>query len=147
VAAAERHGLRHAALTAIDPQPRLALLANGIADALDPLPAEGQWRIIETPSGPRRIRACGYAQGMRRRHQQATGARPRNGIAARPVPGITDQILLRARLAPWFDAPIDYPFRLAAAPDPGHAAEWSALAAQHSLPPPRWQASPELDEG
>jgi ribonucleoside-diphosphate reductase alpha chain len=29
-------GVRHAALTAIDPQPRLARLANNVADALDP---------------------------------------------------------------------------------------------------------------
>jgi ribonucleoside-diphosphate reductase alpha chain len=33
-----RVGVRHAALTAIDPQPRLALLANSVADSLDPLP-------------------------------------------------------------------------------------------------------------
>lgn len=34
--AVERHGVRHAELTAIQRQPRLALLANDVSDALDP---------------------------------------------------------------------------------------------------------------
>lgn len=33
-----RYGVRHAALTAIDPHPRLASLANSVNDALDPSP-------------------------------------------------------------------------------------------------------------
>ena len=38
IEAAKKHGLRHGRLTAIRSQPRLALFANGVADALDPLP-------------------------------------------------------------------------------------------------------------
>lgn len=33
-----RHGVRHSVLTAIDPHPRLARLANDVTDALDPSP-------------------------------------------------------------------------------------------------------------
>lgn len=39
IEAATKHGLRHGRLTAIRSQPRLALFANGVADALDPLPS------------------------------------------------------------------------------------------------------------
>lgn len=38
-----RQGVRHHALTALDPHPRLALLANHVADALDLAPALDGW--------------------------------------------------------------------------------------------------------
>jgi ribonucleoside-diphosphate reductase alpha chain len=37
----ECHGLRHAVLTAIEPHPLLARLANGVADGFDPAAADG----------------------------------------------------------------------------------------------------------
>lgn len=40
IASANEHGLRYAALTAITSQPRLALFANNVADALDPISAK-----------------------------------------------------------------------------------------------------------
>jgi ribonucleoside-diphosphate reductase alpha chain len=142
IADAERHGLRHAALTAVDSQPRLALLANHVADALDPLPEETDWQII----GDRHLRCSGFAHSLRKRHLLASGvALP--PIDASQAPGIADQILLRAELAPWIDAPIDYPFRRSAKPDPAREAEWSALAAGRALPPLRWRDSSELDQG
>jgi ribonucleoside-diphosphate reductase alpha chain len=138
IEAAGRHGLRHAALTAIDSQPRLALLANNVADALDPLPAESSWLVIDAPGGSRRLRSYGFAHNLRRRHLVATGgqcAALENGADC----SIVDQILLRAELAPWIDAPIDYPYPAADAPDPVIEADWVALATSRSLPTPTWR--------
>jgi ribonucleoside-diphosphate reductase alpha chain len=140
VAEAARVGLRHAALTAIDSQPRLALLANNVADALDPLPGEHDWQTIDAPGGSRCMRSPGFAHCLRRRHQLAGGppASDSNGAAA---PGVVEQILLRAQLARWFDAPIDYAFRTPSPPDAASAAQWTALAVSHALPMPRWRGN------
>lgn len=47
IAAAQRLGLRYVRLTAIDPHPLLASLANGVSDALDPV--SGNARGISSP--------------------------------------------------------------------------------------------------
>jgi ribonucleoside-diphosphate reductase alpha chain len=138
VAEAERLGLRHAALTAIDSQPRLALLANNVADALDPVCSEYDWQTIDAPGGSRCIRSPGFAHCLRRR-QQITSGRQTPDTHDGDVPGVVDQILLRAQLARWFDAPIDYAFRTPGPPDPASAAHWTALAVSHALPMPRWR--------
>jgi ribonucleoside-diphosphate reductase alpha chain len=138
VAEAASIGLRHAALTAIDSQPRLALLANNVADALDPLPGEHDWQTIDAPGGSRCMRSPGFAHCLRRRHQLASGHQM--PVAGQPAAaGVVEQILLRAQLARWFDAPIDYAFRTPSPPDPASAAQWTALAVSHALPLPRWR--------
>jgi ribonucleoside-diphosphate reductase alpha chain len=140
VAEAERFGLRHAALTAIDSQPRLALLANNVADALDPLSGEQDWQTIDAPGGSRCMRSPGFSHCLRRKHQLSGGQHVPDAFDG-PAPGVVEQILLRAELSRWFDAPIDYAFRTPCPPDPTTAAQWTALAVSHALPMPRWRGA------
>lgn len=102
LASIRQHGLRFARHTAISAQPRLALLANHIADALDPLPPdELVW--IDAPLGGRRaIRSAGFAATLRKRIDWAAPLeRDDVGVAGRDA--------MRLALAPWIDVPIDYP--------------------------------------
>lgn len=64
-----RHGVRHARLTAVAAQPRLALLANNVADALEPLRGENHVRRIVSSGQDRAIRSSGYALTLLRRVQ------------------------------------------------------------------------------
>lgn len=57
----DRHGLRLGPVLSADPQPRLALFANNVADALSPLLGERQVYSIASPSGRRQIVASGFA--------------------------------------------------------------------------------------
>jgi ribonucleoside-diphosphate reductase alpha chain len=146
IADANRYGLRHAALTAIDSQPQLALLANNVSDALDPLGSDRDWVQIDAPGGNRRLRAQGFAHALRRRHLLLHGTEP--PPAACQGGCIAEQILLRAAVAPWIDAPIDYPFRLDRSATPALQAEWSAMAVSRALPAPRWRApAADLQQG
>lgn len=92
---AKRQGVRHARLTAIERQPRLALLANNASDALD-------------PSLPRQRRAS--AMGTTRRAAAGMTMTVEDMMAA--------QLAIRAAIQPWIDAPIDYP--LATVCEPVH---------------------------
>ncbi|WP_300620324.1 hypothetical protein [Dokdonella sp.] len=67
VESAGLHGVRHAALTAVTSQPRLALFANNVADALEPLRGEEQVHRIESSGQERAVRSSGYALTLRRR--------------------------------------------------------------------------------
>jgi ribonucleoside-diphosphate reductase alpha chain len=137
-----RHGLRHAQLTAITPQPRLALLANGVADAVDPLRGTDHPNVIAAfPGGPRRtIRSSGYALNLLQAHGSSPDQKP-DTLANLPW---TAQIAMRAAVQPWIDEPIDYP--LLATNDLGDAQRLKArvLAASHGLRDPAWRDSAEL---
>jgi ribonucleoside-diphosphate reductase alpha chain len=61
------HGVRHAGLTAITSQPRLALFANNVADALEPLRGEDQLKLVDPQRPGRAIRSSGYALTLLRR--------------------------------------------------------------------------------
>lgn len=102
---AERHGLRHAHLTAITSQPRLALLANNVADALDPIP--GADRVHSFPDG-RPIQSPGYALTL------ARAQRPPVSLA-RVIGDVTPdaQLAMRSAMQPWVDEPITYPLLVA----------------------------------
>lgn len=100
-----RWGVRHVRLSAIERQPRLALLANNASDALDPAP----------PPGPR-------AEGT------ASSAATRHGARAPAVANIAAQLALRAAIQPWIDAPIDYPLVAPAEPDPQTRVEYQQVA-------------------
>lgn len=106
-----RHGARYAALTAITSQPRLALLANNVSDALDPLPGERQ----------RPAMSAGYAHSLRRALALPSGA----AFAPLAERAVDAQLAMRGAVQPWIDAAIVYP--LAMRPTPG-AAAWDALA-------------------
>lgn len=132
---AARYGLRHAQLTAITSQPRLALLANAVADAVDPLGGNRHVHLIPTSDGPRTIPSSGYVLNMLHSHGNAP-RQPPETLEALPWAA---QIEMRAVLQPWMDEPIGYP--LLATSDLGDAERLDArtLAARHGLSEPTWR--------
>jgi ribonucleoside-diphosphate reductase alpha chain len=113
---AERHGLRHARLTAITSQPRLSLLANNVADALDPI--AGVDRIHSFPDG-RPIQSPGYTLTLARDQRPPVSL---ERLVGDVTPGA--QLAMRRAMQPWVDEPIDYPLL---------GTENSLLAEQHAL--------------
>jgi ribonucleoside-diphosphate reductase alpha chain len=111
-----RWGVRHGRLTAIDSQPRLALLANNVSDALDPMT-----RVPEPASSRLPFLAMG-------RQERTTVA-----------PSLIAQIGLRGAMQPWIDAPIDYPLASLAEPRQEELATLTRLANEHGLPPLRFR--------
>ena len=92
-------GLRHSALTAITSQPRLALLANHVSDALDPISGD----VARTRS---RGSAVSHAQ-----RYIADDSNRRAPISQPAQTSAAAQLALRNAMQPWIDAPIDYPVR------------------------------------
>ncbi|HEX7817594.1 hypothetical protein [Dyella sp.] len=94
-------GLRHATLTAITPQPRLALFANGVADGIDPAIRKPCERRMGAGHSARIISSPGYAQTVLYLH----------GMTAE-WPGLSsEQLELAMRetvdiMQPWIDRPI-----------------------------------------
>lgn len=132
---ARQRGLRHAQLTAITSQPRLALLANNVADALDPLRGENHVHRISTPNDTRSVRSSGYALTI-----------SRGPISSRPLAvdvsadhAIDAQLRLRTAAQEWIDEPIAYPLTVAHAPS---AADWLSVqkrVREHGLAETRWR--------
>ena len=81
VGEALRWGVRHEIRTAIASAPRLAMLANNVSDALDPL-----------------------------RPRPTAGHGKDRDRAPPPLPSPAAQQRLRLAMQPWIDQPIDYPF-------------------------------------
>lgn len=100
-------GGAHAALTAIERHPELALLADNVGDAVDPIDGQPRAYRIASPAGERVVRSAGGTDALRRE----LGA---PAIAA-GWPPASAQLALRAAIAPWIDAPIDYPLATAQA--------------------------------
>ena len=137
---AARHGLRHGQLTALTSQPRLALLANDVADAADPLRGENHTHAIEAADKRRALRSSGYALNVLRNCGNGPGDRPdtlerQSWIA---------QIAMRTVLQPWMDAPIAYPLLTAHHPDESQRLAARKLAAWHGLGEPTWRSSTDL---
>lgn len=137
---AARHGLRHTQLTAITSQPRLALLANDVADAADPLRGENHAHSIAAAGGRRTVRSSGYALNVLRScaggsgHWQDT-LEHQSWLA---------QIAMRAVLQPWMDTPIAYPLLTTRQPDEPQRLAARELTAQYGLGEPAWRSSAEL---
>lgn len=137
---AARHGMRHMQLTAITSQPRLALLANDVADAADPLCGESHAHLITAADGQRKMCSSGYALNVLRNRKGGPSQWPdtlehQSWFA---------QIAMRAVLQPWMDAPINYPLLVARLPDDPQRLAARKLAAQHGLGEPGWRSSAEL---
>lgn len=113
-----RWGVRYEQLTAIDSQPRLALLANNVADALDP-----------------RLRSDSSSQADSR--PDMTAAADGGAMSSAPIA----QLRLRATVQQWIDAPIDYPLLTRDPPSPRQMIACVEIAARHGLPPPRWRSA------
>lgn len=116
LADARRYGMRYSRLTAIASQPRIALLTNNAADALDP--------AVRTTA-----------------HERASAARWRDPGLDRMAPRMAQiaQLELRAAIQPWIDRPIDTPLLALREPDEATRAECAALAKTFALKPPRWR--------
>lgn len=110
IADALRWGVRHAQLTGIDSQPRLALFANTACDALDP--------PMSSPPG-------------------AAARTAVDDIA--PEASLVAQLELRAAVQPWIDAPIDYPLLAATAPETAARTACATASRQLGLRLPQWQ--------
>lgn len=103
-----RHGVRHAALTAITSQPRLALLANNVADALEPLSGENHLRHVVAQGQDRTIRSSGYALTLRRRTPPFRAAAvPVDTLATVPVAA---RLAMLEAVQCWIDEPIPFPY-------------------------------------
>jgi len=99
-------GLRHACLTAIEPQRRLALLANNVADAVDPLLAHGDTQTIRDVDTVRTICSPGYALTIAGRlHARHAVRRLGNELAGMSR---SAQYALRNAMQGWIDQPIRY---------------------------------------
>jgi len=87
IAAAASRGVRHRQLTSIESQPRLALLANGASDALDPspVPAAG---------------SATHASSSDSAHADPAPARERLAAARSSI---------RSSIQPWIDVPVSIP--------------------------------------
>ena len=105
VADADACGLRHAQLTSIQPQPRLAQFANNVTDALDPLGCEYGWRGRSSRARPGQ--PCGYAAAVAR--LVVNGESALRAVAPPADVPAAAQLALRASMQAWVDAPIDYP--------------------------------------
>ena len=102
---ATRCGLRHAELTAITPQQRLAWFANHVADALNPALVRVQAENISARDGKRTVHSQGYALTTIRQVGPA-GSGPNILLGAVPARA---QLELRAAMQQWIDEPIVYP--------------------------------------
>lgn len=116
IAAAVRYGLRQRRLTAISSQPRLALFANGVADALDPLPKD-------LPTAADANVPCRCDDAM-------------SALAAADVAA---QLRMRAAVQPWIDEPIAYPVAICCDPRASDIDVWIALAHGLGLAAPTWR--------
>lgn len=136
----ERYGLRHVLTTAIDPQPRLALLANNVADALDPLRGADHTCVIATSDASRSVVSSGYAMTLYA-ELQATQPMPMPAFDTIADVSTAAQIALRGAVQPWIDAPISYPLTVMRLPDPRSQQRDGLLAAAHGLVAPTWAIS------
>ena len=110
-------GVAHDRLTSLERAPRLALLANDVADALDPL--------------------------MNGRGAEARGATRRTttnheGPPVAPV-SPTAQLRMRAVMAPWVDVPIDHHLHVGQAPNEPEREALVALTRHLGLPSPAFR--------
>lgn len=129
-----RRGVRHVQLTAITSQPRLALLANDVADAVDPLRGKDHAHVIVASNGHRTLRSSGYALNI----LHAWGRKP-DDASAPARPSWRAQIAMRAALQPWMDEPIAYPLLATDDLDDSQRLEARKLAAFHGLGEPVWR--------
>lgn len=138
IADAERHGLRQAGPLALGAHPRLAMLANGIADGLDPIACDG--RALRFPPDGRVVRSPGCARALLRAGGRALSTHETlDGVS------IGAQLALRGALQPWLDAPIDCPVRVARAPTPDERERASAQAVLLGLAEPRFVEAEAAD--
>ncbi|HEX5959913.1 MAG TPA: hypothetical protein VFY97_01530 [Rhodanobacteraceae bacterium] len=132
---ARRHGLRYLELTSITSQRRLALLANDVSDALDPLREDNHVHYIDAPGGERVLHSSGYALNVLR----AGGRCDAVHLETSTMLPWQAQVTMRAAVQPWMDEPISYPFLLRGMPGAPQRREAARLGAMHGLGKPAWR--------
>jgi len=100
---ASEFGIRHRQLTAITSQPKLALFANNVADALNPSPGTSHPRNATSQDAQRRARGLSANMPVHL-HRHATVE-----AGKRTVASASAQQHLRAAVQRWIDEPITYP--------------------------------------
>ncbi|HET6907271.1 MAG TPA: hypothetical protein VFH52_10010 [Rhodanobacteraceae bacterium] len=129
---AKDSGLRHPKLTAITSRSHLALLANVVADALDPLAGKNHPHVFVTPRGERILRSSGYALSV----SSADATRDTKETAE--FLGWPSQLRMRSVMQPYMDEPITYPLQVAHEPDGDQRREATLQAARYGLGAPAW---------
>lgn len=109
---------RHALLTAIEPQPKLALFANNVADAIDPLLARGSVRVIADGQTVRAVASAGYAMNLAGRLQAGQALHQLGAEVTAMLPGA--QSAMRNAIQGWIDRPIRYPLAVPTDEPPLH---------------------------
>ncbi|HEX6613970.1 MAG TPA: hypothetical protein VF022_08925 [Rhodanobacteraceae bacterium] len=128
-------GLRHYATTAITSQRRLAMLANAVADGLDPLMGANHAYVFVAPGGERTVVSSGYALTVSiGEHDAATPDTLENQ-------GWQPQLRMRAAVQPFVDQAIAYPLLVAHLPDDRERSEAERLASRLGLVKPSWQVA------
>lgn len=100
----DRHGLRLGPVLSADPQPRLALFANNVADALLPLRGERQVYSIAGPVGGRQVIASGFAITL---WQQLHARSPDTvfPFTTASATGRRGEERIQSAVQPWLDCP------------------------------------------
>jgi ribonucleoside-diphosphate reductase alpha chain len=132
---AEAFGLRHVATTAITSQRHLAMLANAVADALDPLMGPNHAYVFVAPGGERTVVSSGYALTVSLGDHDAATSDTLENLGWEP------QLRMRAAVQPFVDQAIAYPLLVAHAPDDRERDEAERLASRLGLPAPSWQVA------
>jgi ribonucleoside-diphosphate reductase alpha chain len=135
VAEAERRGIRHSLLTAITSQPKLALFANNIADAMDPLVDA----IRADRATDRDVECVALARSHAIPGRQPNFATQGSAVDC-TASSVIAQLKLRAATQNWIDEPIDYPLLLDRDPGDQLLTTWAAMAADLGLPQARWRS-------
>lgn len=135
---AECDGLGYARLTAVTSQRRLALLANDVSDALDPLLGEHHAHCIGAAAGGRVLYSSGYALNV-------LHAGGQQGAQADSLPALPwkAQVAMRAAVQPWMDEPIGYPLLVTKDLDDSQRIEARTAATTHGLGEPTWRSPHE----
>lgn len=128
---AETTGLRHPELTAMTSQPRLALLANVVSDAINPLAGTDHAHVFGTPGGERILHSSGYALNM-----SCSGRDAKDTVENL---GWLPQLRMRATLERYMDEAVNYPLLVAHAPSRSETDEANLQATRYGLCKPAWQ--------
>jgi ribonucleoside-diphosphate reductase alpha chain len=132
---AEQYGLRHAQLTAITSHPRLALFANDVTDAIDPLRRTAD--VFKSTGSPRAIRAPGYAMSVAQELYEPH-AMPHAVHESVADVSVSAQIEMRGAVQRWIDRPISYPLVVARIPSVDEQRQQRVFAAAHRLGELNW---------
>ncbi len=134
VVEAAKKGIRHNRLTAITSQPRLALFANNVSDALDPF---FDHAIVDHVIARDLQRVASTSSHAAAPKYQSTFPKQRSGTDC--TASVAAQLKLRAAMCSCVDEAIDYPLLVEGEPSERDSEQWNAMATDLGLPKARWR--------